>query len=148
MQSLHLCAPLHCRMFVVGLVGSGWTGLEAKSVIGRLVCWQVLKVSSSSSSFSSCSSFPSSCQMEIHVNSRRLQKASRNDLGCMMKNTTVTITYSQHLWKEMCKIHTAAKLLNISNIFLVHLLLFPKKYTTGWKIRLPAEVGCQLLLLI
>lgn len=32
------------RMFVHRLVGSGWKGLEAKSVIGRLVCWQALKV--------------------------------------------------------------------------------------------------------
>lgn len=67
------CAPRHCRMCVLRLVGSDGKGLEVKSVIVQLVFWQVLKVQSSSSS-----SALSSCRMENHVNSSWLQNANRN----------------------------------------------------------------------
>ena len=58
--------------------------------------------------------------MEIHINSCWLQKACKNDSGCIVKNTTVPITYSSppiqisktcRPWREMFKIHTSFEFL-------------------------------------
>lgn len=91
--------------------------------------------------------------MEIHVNSRWLQKANGNDLECIITNRNITTTYSpfpiqtpkiqRFLEGNLQNAHNS-KVLNIPNIFFGVLSI-----ASSWKAHyrvanLPTELGCQL----